>query len=303
MTTEAEIVRLLEAHGPQTGAELQQHTRCEVRELWTKCRKSRGLRFEVAGRRYLRLDRSIPGYARLSPSIRREFQTYTVLGLESQADAVAERTRRMQQEFLDISRAKAELAESAIRESLAAVADAESILQQVCFILAGDITYGMAHAVPRPESSTGELVRGSDLDIVVIADDGFAPEAKQALDKAIYRQKYLLLVRPEHREEIDYLIKGLAKVREQMRFDSFEFMVACKILHEGEYLYGSHRLFDRVKALLTEHDIVGKLSEMERTAIARRADAEATLLDPPENLADREALTLFYTKEESEEIF
>jgi hypothetical protein len=47
----------------------------------------------------------------------------------------------------------------------------DHIINQTCFIIAGDVVFGMAHAEPRPEASTGELVKGSDLDIIVIADD------------------------------------------------------------------------------------------------------------------------------------
>ncbi len=42
------------------------------------------------GRRYMRLDSAVEGYARLSPSIRREFLTYTLVGLAGQE----ERSRR-----------------------------------------------------------------------------------------------------------------------------------------------------------------------------------------------------------------
>ena len=35
-------------------------------------------------------------------------------------------------------------------------------------MIAGDVVFEMAHLEPRPESSTGKLVKGSDLDIVVV---------------------------------------------------------------------------------------------------------------------------------------
>jgi len=50
--------------------------------------------------------------------------------------------------------------------------------------------------VPRPESSTGELVRGSDLDIVVVTDDELDPARRKALDRAIFQRKHYLLVHP-----------------------------------------------------------------------------------------------------------
>ena len=68
--------------------------------------------------------------------------------------------------------------------------------ERFCVILAGDIVYQMAHDVPRPERSTGKMVRGSDLDVVVVVEDQ-APEALvTALDDAIYQQKYRYLINP-----------------------------------------------------------------------------------------------------------
>jgi len=111
----------------------------------------------------------------------------------------------------------------------------ESIKDRICFIIAGDIVYEMAHAVPRPEISTGIMVRGSDLDIIAIAEDDVPPEALQALDAAILRRKHLLLVQPNYQEEIDYLVKNIAKVRAQLMFDSFQHMIAGKIMIGVEF--------------------------------------------------------------------
>jgi hypothetical protein len=303
MELETQVTDLLRQRGPQTGADLLEQTRREVRELWAACQRAPEVRFEVVGRRYLRLDRSIEGYARLSPSIRREFQTYTVLGHRSQSAAIAERAEQLAHELRRISQGKLELARQSIQSAVSALPDAHEILQRVCFVLAGDITYQMAHAVPRPESSTGELVRGSDLDIVAVTDDELPAAQLRALDAAIYKQKHYLLVHPQYREEIDYLIKDLARVDKQLAFDTFESMVACKILHEGEHLYGSRRVFDLVKQRLHEHGISARLAALEQHAVSRRERAEQILLDPPADLSDREVLTLFYTREESEEIF
>jgi hypothetical protein len=303
MSIEAEVMAILGREGPQTGSELLELTRAEVRQLWAACQRAPEIELEAVGQRYLRLDRTVDGYARLSPSIRREFQTYTVLGLGSQRPAIAQRAQQLAASLREISARKLELARESIESAVRTLAEPAALLERACFILAGDITYQMAHAVPRPESSTGELVRGSDLDIVVVVDDDLTPEATRALDTAIYKQKHFLLVHPGYREEIDYLIKPFSRVREQLAFDSFEHMVACKILHEGEHLYGSRRLFDAVKQQLHEYGIPDHLEALERRARERRGQAEQVLLDPPAQLPDREVLTLFYTKEESDEIF
>ena len=125
------------------------------------------------------------------------------------------------------------------------------------------------------------MVRGSDLDIIVVATDDLPEEALQALDDAIYRKKHFLLVHPDYREEIDYIIKRLAKVREQLRFDTFEHMVAAKILHEGQMLCGSAEVFQTIKDLVKQTGVPEKLAAMEKQARAgspRRGGPSAGLV-------------------------
>lgn len=297
------IVGILRQAGPLTGWELLERSGMEALALWRECRGAGGIRMECAGRRYLRLDRGVDGYARLSPSIRREFLTYTVLGPEERSGEVAERARRLRAEVAEISRAKFELA----REAVAAVTDAlppwEGIRERVCFIIAGDVTYGMAHAVPRPEISTGRMVRGSDLDIIVVARDDVPAEALSALDEAILRKKHYLLVHPNYQEEIDYLVKTLSRVREQLEFDTFPHMIAGKILDEGEFLFGSEAVFREVKDLVGETGIPAKIAALEARAAESRREAEARLLGPDAAPGGRADLGLFYTSEEGDEIY
>ncbi len=303
MTGEERVVRILRKEGPLNGARLTEDSGLEAFTLWKTCRKLSAVRFEAAGRRFLRLDRAVKGFARLSPSIRREFLTYTVLGLAEQVADVKAAAAELTEKIRGISRTKRVLARESMASAAGSLEEQEAILEKTCFLIAGDVVYDMSHTVPRPEKSTGEMVRGSDLDIIVITEDGLPERLFQALDKAIYKRKHFLLVHPDYREEIDYILKGLSRVRDQMRFDSFESMVACKILREGEFLCGSESLFTQVKSLLEEYEIPRKLDEMERHAIAGRAAAEQHLLDLPADSIDSESIHLFYTREESEEIY
>ncbi len=303
MITEADVVAILEKNQPMTGGELVDCTRMEVLALWHLCKKSSAIIYESVGRRFLRLDRVVPGFARLSPSIRREFLTYTLLGLLNQRDKLAERGNLLREEIRTISSNKRELARASMESAIETLQEAEVIRRKSCFIIAGDITYEMSHTVPRPEKSTGEMVRGSDLDIVVVTEDDLTRQAAKALDVAIYRKKHFLLTHPDYREEIDYLIKGMAKVREQLTFESFEFMVASKILDEGQLLCGSDSVFLEVKRLVAEYGIPEKLKELERRAVASRKQAEDRLLDLGVGLSEADAHHLFYTREEGEEIY
>jgi hypothetical protein len=159
----------------------------------------------------------------------------------------------------------------------------------------------MSHTVPRPEKSTGEMVRGSDLDIVVVAEDSLNPEYLRAFDAAFHKRKHLLLI--NDREEIDYLIKSMSRVREQLKFDIFSSMVACKILDESRLLHGNPAVFRAVKDMLVQCRIPEKLKSLEEQAAASRDLAENQLLDVRAEGDRSEYYNLFYTHAEEDEIY
>lgn len=301
--TANEIIRLLEDKGPLTGAQLVDATGMEVFALWSTCMKLPGIRFQIVSTRFLRLDRAVYGFARLSPSIRREFLTYTLLGMDNQIGSLRAKAESLRNGIKEISSAKLKLARESMESAVESLEERDEVLDKACFIIAGDVVYDMSHTVPRPEKSTGEMVRGSDLDIIIVVEDDLPKNLFKALDKAIYKKKHFLLVHPNYREEIDYILKNMKRVREQLRFDVFESMVACKILREGNFLHGSLSLFGKVKNLLEEFGIPQKLDEMERHALIGREAAEKHLLDLPVDSIDSESVHLFYTREEGEEIY
>lgn len=297
------INTLLTTHGPCTGAELLALAGIEVLPLWQTCCTQPDIVMQHAGRRYLRLDKKVEGYARLSPSIRREFLTYTVIGTNEQQEAVVARRLTMQQEFARISQYKRAFARDIIQRIIDTSPHREQLQAHLCCLIAGDVTYGMAHTVERPEPSTGRPVRGSDLDVIFVSDEHLTAEVLTSLDQTLYREKWNMLVLPQIREEIDYVIKDVAKVVTQLQFDSFRHMVACKILHESEFLCGNATLFARIKHLVDEAGIAGKLACMEDRAIREREAAEKQLAGHPVAEQIQSWQHLFYTSEEQEEIY
>jgi hypothetical protein len=265
------------------------------------CRLSKDLTIRIVGTRYLRFDRKIDGYARLSPSILREFLTYSIIGLSSDPESLNNRSKELISHIEKTSRAKSELAFNFVSSITNTMGDDILIKEKTCFIIAGDIVFNMAHDVPRPERSTGKLVRGSDIDIVVIVDDLLPDKLMKRLDDEIFREKRNLLINPYIREEIDYIVKRFARVKEQVKFDTFKHMVACKILSEGTFLYGSEKIFNRAKTLLREHGIIEKISNLEARANAFRDKAEEYLTHEALGKIKEEDLYLFYPTEESEE--
>ena len=301
--TSQDILSLFKEDGPQTGWQLLERTHMEALPLWQLCRQTPTIRFELVGKRFLRLDREVDGYARLSPSIRREFLTYTVLGMKIQSALIHARVQMLGQEIQRISRTKFNLARETMISVVQSLPQGETIKKQVCFLIAGDITYDMAHDVPRPELSTGRMVRGSDMDIIAVADDVTPPEVLRALDDAIFKKKHFLLVHPDYQEEIDYLVKTLSKVRAQLAFDTFEQRIASKILNEGQLLYGSASVFQTIKKMVKESGLSEKISLLEQQALKNRQEAEIALLHADPKRHDSAFYNLFYTREEGDEIY
>ena len=188
--------------------------------------------------------------------------------------------------------------------AMAELPDEARLLRRAAFLIAGDVTYQMAHRVPRPEKSSGRMVRGSDLDVIVVVSDDLPEAERRTLDEAIYRQKHYLLTHPDIQEEIDYVLKPLEKVRRQLACDRFEHMVACKILCECRLLYGSPFLFDEIVRLVDASGVRAKLAAMEAAAEDHRRAAERILLDPIATAASGTgALDLFFTREVGDEIY
>jgi len=298
---EREIIDLLDERGPLTGSEILESTGGDGLLLWRTCKLSKSLNIRTIGMRYLRLDRRIEGFARLSPSILREFLTYSVIGHARDESALFQKANEVGSHVEAVSRAKSEVAYSVVSSLVGKLESELPIHNQVCFIIAGDIVYNMAHDVPRPERSTGKLVKGSDMDLVVVVDDQFPKASMERMDEAIYKEKYRLLITPHLREEIDYIVKKLERVREQVRFDTFKHMVACKLLQEGTLLYGSEEVFHTLKTMLRDHGVTQKLKELESKARIFRKEAEDYLLTEDPQKIREESLNLFYPTEESEE--
>jgi len=296
------IIKLLKKHGPLTGKELYDKILLDELSLWRICSKSDEITLKTYGKRFLRLDMRVEGYGRLSPSIKREFLTYTVMGLKKDSGKIDERAESLYNKIKNISRQKFELAREFIKKIVEYHSEPAIITGSACFIIAGDIVYEMAHSEPRPEKSTGTLVRGSDIDIVAVTEN--LPEGSiKGIDNMMYKEKYYLIKNPSYREEIDYIVKDIQKVRTQLKFDNFKSMIASKILDEGKFLYGSRDIFKKIRGMLLESRIPEKLLAIEEKAIVNRENARSYLLSSTDILPEEECMKLFYTKQEKEEIF
>jgi len=296
------ILNLLKTHGPLTGKEITQKTSMEIIDLWKSCNQSTDIIIVTFGSRYLRLDKHVEGFARLSPSIAREFLNYTVISLKDQTEAAYLKAESLRQDIIRISKDKFQLAREVMENIIDAQYDPEIIREKVCFMIGGDVAYEMAHVEPRPEFSTGRIVNGSDLDIVIIYKD-LSENIIKELDSSIYEQKYYLLSNPSYKEEIDYVIKDVTTVEKQLEFEGFKSMVASKVLDEGKFLCGSFELFSEIKKMNADRGIPGKLAALKEKASIARENARLKLLAFDDAINDNEMKQLFYTTEEMEEFF
>jgi hypothetical protein len=289
--------------GPLIGRELYERTGIEVFKLWKACNKDKEIQTRPVGRPYLRFDKRVEGYARLSPAPEREFLSYTVVGLKRDGKKIEKRASELDAKIRRISEEKLKISKKVMRDVLVRLKEKQDeVKKRACFIIGGDVPLKMAHADPRPERSTGKMVAGSDLDIVVILEDDFPKDLEKALDEAIYDVKYRLLTKPAGREEIDYIIKRKSTVVEQVAFETFEHMVACKIIDEGQFLLGSEELYDKAISMLEEKGIPQKLKELKSQALEHRERAIEALLEM-EELSEDVYMRLFTTTEEFGEIF
>ncbi|MDD5660233.1 MAG: hypothetical protein PHR39_09545 [Actinomycetota bacterium] len=297
-----EIIKILKKYGPLTGKGLKEKANCDSLKLWRFCNTSDQIIIKTIGKKYLRLDRHIDGYARLSPSILREFLTYSIIALKENDENIDETAKGLSIKIREISKNKLELAKTIVKQLTGLHKNYNEIRNKAVFVIAGDIVHRMAHSEIRPEPSTGEIINGSDLDIIIVTKH-LCPRIVKELDNKIYSQKCLLIKNPAYHEEIDYIIKDISKVKKQLSVNDFESMVASKILDEGKYLYGSKILFSEIKKMLLDNDISQKFAELEKKAISERRKARKYLLRTDSFISNDEYDRLFFTKEESDEIF
>ena len=107
---EEEIAKLIEERGPLTGAEMIDALNHDPFLLWRTCKLSKSLHMMTVGTKYLRLDRRVDGYARLSPSILRGFLTYSAIGLSSDKLSLIQKANKILTHIEEVSRAKAKMA-------------------------------------------------------------------------------------------------------------------------------------------------------------------------------------------------
>ena len=108
------LLQLIKERGPLTGKDFVRETGLDIFEAWQFCASTPAVITSIVGRRYLRLDQKVEAYARLSPSIMREFLNYMVIGSASQEQAIKKKASTINGEIAAISARKIALARDTI---------------------------------------------------------------------------------------------------------------------------------------------------------------------------------------------
>lgn len=294
---EARIVAQIGERGPQLGKELAfAMPDIPVLALWQACFRSQSFLISHFASYYLRYDITREDQVRLSPSILRDFLSFTLFGLPGQREQMIERQGSLSNTHREISREKIALAQSAMKAVFLKLT--REIRSQLCAFIAGDLAYFLAHNEPREHAASGEMVKGSDVDIVIILSDALPEAVKETIDAEMVRLKSIYLRHPDYRQEIDFITKRQSVMERQFGYGDIHDKIASKIAYESMFLGGSLTLYMEVREAMSRLG-VDKLIEGDFDhALKDRKNAMRKLLHVDASTIDDETRSLFYFSQE-----
>ncbi|MFN7180355.1 hypothetical protein [Hyphomonas sp.] len=293
---EARVIRTLEAKGPRIGKELALDLPdVPSLALWQACYKSRELHISHFASYYLRFDITRGDQVRLSPSILRDFLSFTLFGLPGQRDRMIERQGTLSNYHREVSKQKIDVAQEVMSSLL--VKMPREIRANVCAFIAGDLAYFLAHNEPREHAGLGEMVKGSDIDIIVIYQD-LSDEIVKGIENDITELKNYYLRHPDYRHEIDFIVKSRAKMERQFGYTDIHDKIASKIAYESMFLGGSLPLYMNVRGAMKRTGVDELIEADFEHALHDRKHAMRTLLEWTSGELDEEIRSLFYFSQE-----
>lgn len=293
------IEAVLREHGPQTGTWLSEHfSNVHPIGLWRVCYGSNRILIQNCARYYLRYDVTRENMLRLSPSILRDFLTFSLIYLPEQGVASVEAGTRLANRFRRISLRKLSLAREAL---LRLPADLQKEINENCVVfLSGDIAYYLAHDTPRQHDTLNVPIKGSDIDIVIINNLESDPKKVAAIEAELLKIKRLYLVSPDIREELDFIVKPVGKMLDQLSYQDIHQKIATKILYESYFLMGR---VDIYQSLMRHLDVSGARAKIEADFEVALGERKQTIgkimnLSFAESEQDTNVNSLFYASQE-----
>ena len=295
-----DIERLLTDKGPMTGGEIARHFHSHPQiQIWRVCNERGRFRVFNCARYYLRYDITREDQIRLSPSVLRDFLSFTMIYLPGQKPFAVEAGAKLANKHRQISLQKLKFA----RQTLLALSPEvqEVLAKNACCFIAGDIAYFLAHDEPRVNQQLGVTIKGSDIDIIVVHDNEMPEDVLKDAEKQILAYKFRAMKDPSLAQEIDFLFKPVRKMLSQFSYADIHQKIACKILYESFFLYGRLDLYENLK---TEMEFAGTVKRIENDfnkALEGRKETVANILSledfDPSNL-DPDIQSLFYFSQE-----
>ena len=292
----AAVVESITRNGPMLGKELaEHHSDRNHLQLWQACFTCDEVLISHFSRYYLRYDITREDSIRLSPSILRDFLSFTLFSTLGQRQQVIDRQVLLSNHHRKVSMEKTQIARNILRQIMRKLPKDDHHV--MCAFLAGDIAYFLAHREPREVSSIGEMVNGSDIDIIIV-HDGLSEDSQKLIDQEMMSFKNYFIRHPDYREEVDYICKSKETMFNQLAYQNFDQKIASKIAYEAIFLAGSVELFAQIK---NQVDAAGTTDLIERDflyGLEERKQAMRTLLSTDASEIDRNTESLFFFSQE-----
>jgi hypothetical protein len=291
------ITELLRERDPMIGKEIAAALpEIPMLALWQACYQSRVLQVSHFASYYLRFDITREDQVRLSPSILRDFLSFSLFGLPGQRDQMIERQGTLSNMHREISREKIGLAQQVMKSLFLELP--REIRSSMCAFIAGDLAYFLAHNEPREHLVSGEMVKGSDIDIVIILSDDIPESIQRKIDTDMIALKSYYLRHPQYRHEIDFITKRKSTMEHQFHYTDIHDKIASKIAYESMFLGGSLTLYMEVRDAMTATGVDRLIEADFDHALKDRKHAMQTLLLAPSDDIDEETRSLFYFSQE-----
>ena len=100
--------------------------------------------------------------------------------------------------------------------------------RHLCVVIAGELAYLLTHNEPWENEALGEMVRGTDIDIIII-HDAILSGVTDMIEHAMKEHKFYFLRHPEHRQELDYICKSKKTMFNQYSYSDIHEKIASKI--------------------------------------------------------------------------
>lgn len=293
---QAEIRQNLKRHGPMLGKELcERHTDQSYLHMWQACFSDPDIQISHFARYYLRFDVTREDMVRLSPSILRDFLSFTLFSLPGQRERVLSRQVGLSNHHREISVEKIRIAQAILIDILGKIPPREH--HQLCAFIAGDLAYFLGHDEPREVKQTGDRVRGSDIDIIIV-HDGLDPAHVEMIDADMMAAKGYYLRHPGHRHEVDYICKPIERMFGQFAYGDIHEKIASKIAYESLFLAGSLELYGRIREEMEASGASSLIEDDFDEGLAERKHAMAALLAADPARIDDNIESLFFFSQE-----